>query len=330
MPPTSPAWRDRAVLVTGASGLLGGHVVDQLLTAGAEVTALVRDRAGTSRFWTQGAHARCRLVYGCVTDQALLERALGEREITVVVHLAAQTLVQVAARNPASTWSTNLGGTAAVLEACRRSPRVQAVVVASSDKVYGRQDGVLTEDAPLLAVAPYGASKVGVEHLARSYAATWGLPVALTRCANFFGPGDRNWSRLLPGTVRAALRGETPVLRSDGAAVRDWIYVQDGAAGTLALAQALLARPGLRGQAFNLSMEQPRTVKAVAEAILEATGRPRALHIRGEATDELPHQALDCARARATLGVVAPTGWDQALRETVAWYRASLEAHRAL
>ena len=149
MPP-SPLWRDRAVLVTGASGLLGGHVCEALAKRGAEVTALVRDRDGRSRFWQEGVAARCRLVWGDVTDQPQLERVMGERETTVVVHLAAQTLVQVAARNPGSTWATNLGGTAAVLEACRRSPRIEAVVVASSDKVYGRQDAVLTEDAPLL------------------------------------------------------------------------------------------------------------------------------------------------------------------------------------
>lgn len=329
MPPSHP-WRDRAVLVTGASGLLGGHVCEALAMRGAEVTALVRDRDGRSRFWQEGVAARCRLVWGDVTDQPRLERVLGERETTVVVHLAAQTLVQVAARNPGSTWATNVGGTAAVLEACRRSPRIEAVVVASSDKVYGRQDAVLTEDAPLLATAPYGASKVAAEHLVRSYAATWGLPVAMTRCANFFGPGDQNWSRLVPATARAALRGEPPVLRSDGTAVRDWLYVRDGAAGTLAVAEALLRRPELRGRAWNLSMEQPRTVKAVAESLLAVLGRPGDLTILGEAADELPHQALSCARAHADLGFAAPTAWEDALIETAAWYRATLERADAL
>ncbi len=329
MPP-SPPWRDCAVFVTGASGLLGGHVCEALVGQGAEVTALVRDRDGRSRFWSEGVASRCRLAWGDVTDQARLERVMGEREITVVIHLAAQTLVQVAARNPASTWATNLGGTAAVLEACRRSPRVDAVVVASSDKVYGRQDAVLTEEAPLLATAPYGASKVATEHLVRSYAATWGLPVGLTRCANFFGPGDLNWSRLVPATARAALRGEPPVLRSDGTAVRDWLYVRDGAAGTLAVAEALLRRPELRGQAWNLSMEQPRTVRAVAQALLAVLGRPEDLTILGEAADELPHQALSCARARADLGFAASTSWDKALAETAAWYRAALERPDAL
>jgi CDP-glucose 4,6-dehydratase len=327
---SSLAWRDRAVLVTGASGLLGGHVCELLLAHGAEVTALVRDRNGQSRFWQEGVAARCRLAFGDVTDGSLLQRILGERETTVVVHLAAQTLVQVAARNPASTWATNLGGTAAVLEACRTRPRIEAVVVASSDKVYGRQDAVLTEDAPLLASAPYGASKVATELLVRSYAATWGLPAAMTRCANFFGPGDLNWSRLVPGTARAALRGEQPVLRSDGTAVRDWLYVRDGAAGTLAIAEALLARPELRGRAWNLSMEQPRTVHAVAQALLDVLGRPDALTILGQAKDELPHQALSCARARADLGFAAPTSWEAALAETAAWYEHTLGRTDAL
>jgi CDP-glucose 4,6-dehydratase len=312
------------VLVTGATGLLGGWVVQALLDAGANVTALCRDRAGSSRLFSEGLASRCRITWGNIEDIALLERVMGEQEVTVVVHLAAQTLVQTAQRNPSSTWATNVGGTAAVLEACRRSPTVAAVTVASSDKVYGDQADTLAESAPLLATDPYGASKVAAEAVARSYAATWGLPVGITRCANFFGGGDRNWSRLVPGTARAAVRGEVPVVRSDGRAVRDWIYVEDGAAGTLAVAAALLADPSLRGRAWNLSMEQPRTVLAVVQAVLRAAGRPDAVRVLNQAPGELPHQALRCDRARAELGFRPSVSWDAALARALAWYRLHL------
>ena len=321
---SAAVWRDRPVLVTGASGLLGGWVVQALLDAGADVTALCRDHAGRSRLFAAGLSNQCRVTTGDINDISLMERVLGEQEISVVVHLAAQTLVQPARRNPGSTWATNVGGTAAVLEACRRSPTVQAVTVASSDKVYGDQADTLDETAPLLATDPYGASKVAAEAVARSYAATWGLPVGLTRCANFFGGGDRNWSRLVPGTARSALRGEVPVVRSDGRAVRDWIYVEDGARGTLAVAAALLADPSLRGRAWNLSMEQPRGVLDVVRAVLSAAGRPDAVRVLDQAPGELPHQALRCDRARVELGFEAAVSWDDALERTLAWYRAHL------
>ncbi len=249
---------------------------------------------------------------------------MGEGEHRVVLHLAAQTLVPVARRNPASTWATNVAGTAALLEACRRSPRVGAVVVASSDKVYGDQSTTLGEDAPLLATCPYSSSKVAVEALCRSYAATWELPVALTRCANFFGGGDLNWSRLVPGTLRAVLHGGAPEIRSDGRAVRDWLFVDDGAAATLRLAGALLADRRLAGRAYNFSMERPLSVLAMVQALQGAAGSDRPARVLDQAAGELQHQALRCDRARLELGWSAAHSLPEALAQTVAWYRAAL------
>ena len=173
----------------------------------------------------------------------MLERALGEYGIVTVIHLAAQTIVGIANRNPISTFESNIGGTWALLEACRRSPLVQQVVLASSDKAYGDQEHLpYDEEMPLQGTHPYDVSKSCADLIAQTYAVSYGLPVVITRCGNFYGGGDLNWNRIVPGTIRSVLRGERPVIRSDGRFVRDYFYVEDGAIAYTTLVEALAAR----------------------------------------------------------------------------------------
>ena len=249
-------WRDRPTLVTGGTGLVGGALVPRLVGSGADVVCLVRDWVPQSELVRSGMLDQVKIVRGDVCDQALLERVLGEYEIDTVIHLAAQTIVGIANRNPVSTFETNIAGTWALLEACRRSPSVKQIVLASSDKAYGEQEELpYTEETPLLGRHPYDVSKSCADLIARAYAETYGLPVAITRCGNFYGGGDLNWNRIVPGTIRSVLRGERPVIRSDGTFVRDYFYVEDGAAAYMLLAERLAANPELRGQAFNFSNE---------------------------------------------------------------------------
>lgn len=320
-------WRDRPVLVTGASGLVGGAVVRLLLERGADVACLLRDWVPDSELVRGGLLARARVVRGDVRDQALLERALGEHEARTVIHLAAQTTVPVANRNPVSTFDTNVAGTWALLEACRRSPQVGQVVVASSDKAYGEHAQLpYDEEAPLLARHPYDVSKACADLVAQSYAATWGLPVAVSRCGNFYGPGDLNWNRIVPGTIRSLLRGERPVVRSDGRFVRDYFFVEDGAAAYLLLAEALARDPGLRGRAFNFSNEQPLTVLELVTRIQAVLGSALEPDVRNEASHEIRAQYLSSARARRELGWAPLFSLEQGLERTIAWYRALLGA----
>lgn len=317
-------WSGRPVLVTGATGFLGSHLTQLLVEAGAEVTVLRRDRVPETSIearWT----AHVTWVDGVVEDQALLERTLGEQRVRSAFHLAAQTQVGVANANPVSTFDANIRGTWALLEAVRRSPRVEQVVVASSDKAYGSQPHLpYTEDMPLSAVHPYDVSKACADMLAISYHATWGVPVAITRCGNFFGPGDRNWDRLVPGTIRSLLQGERPVIRSDGSLVRDYLYVVDGALAYLRLAEAMLADPGLAGTAFNFSTETPVTVLDLVARIQRAVGTDLEPDVRGDASSEIPAQHLSAARAREVLGWEPTRTIDDALVETAAWYRDEL------
>ena len=317
-------WRDRPVLVTGATGLLGGALVNRLLDVGAEVVCLIRDWVPQSELVSSRQVERVRTVRGDVRDQAILERALGEYEVATVFHLAAQTIVPVANRNPVATFETNVAGTWALCEACRRSPLVGQVVVASSDKAYGDQVTLPYDEAtPLQGRHPYDVSKSAADLIAQSYGTTYGLPVGITRCGNFYGGGDLNWSRIVPGTIRSVLRGERPVIRSDGRSVRDYFYVEDGAQAYMFLAEQLAGSSLLHGSALNFSNEEPVTVTDFVGRILSAMGSDLAPDIRNEATNEITDQYLSAALARG-LGWAPRFSLDQGLERTVAWYREAL------
>ena len=315
-------WRDRPVFVTGATGLLGGWLVKRLLEAGADVVCLVRDWVPQSELVQARLMERVKVVRGDVREQALLERALGEYEIDTVFHLAAQTIVGVANRNPVATFETNIQGTWSLLEACRRSPQVRQIVAASSDKAYGDQEVLpYTEEAPLQGRHPYDVSKSCADLLAHAYAHTFGLPVVITRCGNFYGGGDLNWNRIVPGTIRSVLRGERPVIRSDGNYVRDYFYVEDGAAAYMLLAERLAENPALRGEAFNFSNELQITVLELVEKILRRMGSSLTPEIRNEASNEIRRQYLSAEKARRVLGWRPLFTLEEGLDRTIAWYR---------
>jgi CDP-glucose 4,6-dehydratase len=323
-------WARRPVLVTGATGLLGAALLRLLHDAGAQVVCLVRDWVPDAEAVRAGLLDRARVVRGDILDQALLERVMGEYEVTTVLHLAAQTIVAIANRNPVGTLESNIRGTWSVLEAARRSPRVQQIVVASSDKAYGAQPRLpYAEDMPLAGRHPYDVSKSCADLIAQMYAATYRLPVVITRCGNLYGPGDLNWNRLVPGTMRSAIRGEGPVIRSDGTFVRDYLYVDDAAAAYLLTAEALAARPELAGEAFNFSSETPIDVLGLVRRILTVAGREDlSVEVRDEATHEIREQFLDAGKARRVLGWAPRFPLEEGLRLTLAWYRALLAEAR--
>ncbi len=318
-------WQDRPTLVTGATGLVGGCLVRRLVQAGADVVCLVRDWVPQSELVQAGLIERVKVVRGDVRDQSLLERALGEYEIDTTIHLAAQTIVGIANRNPISTFETNVAGTWSLLEACRRTPTVRQIVVASSDKAYGEHAKLpYTEEAPLIGSHPYDVSKSCADLIAQTYATTYDSPVAVTRCGNFYGGGDLNWNRIVPGTIRSVLRGQRPVIRSDGEFVRDYFYAEDGAAANMILAEKLAADATLRGQAFNFSNETQVTVLELVTRILTLMKSDLEPEIRNEAVNEIRHQYLSADKARRLLGWHPLFSLDQGLEQTISWYREFL------
>lgn len=322
-------WRDRPTLVTGATGLVGGWLVKRLSEAGADVVCLVRDWVPQSELVGSRLIEKVKTARGDLRDQAVLERVLGEYEVDTVLHLAAQTIVPIANRNPVSTFETNVAGTWALLEACRRSPAVKQVVVASSDKSYGDQEELPYEETtPLAGRHPYDVSKSAGDLIAQSYAVTYGLPVLVTRCGNFFGGGDLNWSRIVPGTIRSVLRGSRPVIRSDGDFVRDYFYVEDGAAAYTLSAERLAEDRRLVGEAFNFSNEQPISVLDLTRLILKLMESDLEPEIRNEATNEIRCQYLSAAKAREKLGWRPLFQLEEGLRKTIDWYQALLGGTR--
>ena len=318
-------WKDRRVFVTGCTGLVGSWTVRRLLEHGAHVVGLVRDQVHGSELVRSGLIERIDVVRGCVEDYSLLERALAEYEIQSVLHLAAQTIVGIANRSPLSTFETNIKGTWCVLEAARRCGYKPQVVVASSDKAYGDQETLpYVEDAPLQGRHPYDASKSCTDILALTYHHTYQLPVCVTRCGNFYGGGDLNWNRIVPGTIRSVIRGERPVIRSDGTFIRDYFYVKDGAAAYLHLAEVMARQPQILGHAFNFSNEIQLTVLDLVHDILRLMNSALVPDVRGEASNEILHQWLSAAKARSMLGWAPAYSLEEALAETIGWYRQFL------
>ncbi len=313
-------WQDRPVLVTGGSGLLGGHLVEHLLASRAAVVCLIRDWTPQSVLLSRFQH-RVTLVRGDVTEQGVLERVMGEHEVDTVFHLAAQTLVPVANRNPISTFESNIKGTWALLEAARRSPLVKQVVAASSDKAYGDHVALpYKEDLPLAGRHPYDVSKSCADLICQSYASTYELPVAVTRCGNLFGGGDLNWNRIVPGTIRSVIRGQPPLIRSDGSLVRDYFYAGDAAAAYMLLAEKLSQDRSLIGAAFNFSNEEPLSVTRIVSLVLNIMGSDLQPTVLNQAVHEIRDQFLDSGYAQERLGWMPELSLRAGLEKTIQWY----------
>jgi len=318
-------WLDHPVLVTGATGFVGSWLVKRLLSLRANVICLVRDWTPESELFHTQTIEKVTLVRGSIDDQFLLERILGEYKIRTVFHLAAQAIVEIANANPLSTFETNIRGTWLLLEACRHSTTIQHIIVASSDKAYGEQPNLpYDERMPLQGKHPYDVSKSCADLLAHTYAATYGLPTAITRCGNIFGGGDLNWNRLVPGTVRSLLRSERPIIRSDGSFVRDYLYVEDVIDAYVLLAEALSMNQHLRGEAFNFSYAQPQTALEMVQRIISMMDIHLTPDVRNEAKNEIQNQYLNATKAKQLLHWSPRFSLEKGLHATIEWYRANL------
>jgi CDP-glucose 4,6-dehydratase len=287
------------------------------------VIVLSRSDLAGSRFDTEGLRERCTLVEGDLTS---LGGAFAEHRPSAVYHLAAQTQVGDAYRTPLVTWETNIRGTYLLMEAIREHDPGTRVVVASSDKAYGSHDELpYREHFALQPSYPYDVSKAATDLIARSYAATYDVPVAVTRLANVYGPGDVNWARLIPDTARALLRGERPVVRSDGSPERDYIYVDDAADAYLAVADSL-DDPANHGRAWNAGSGVPLSVLEVVERLIAVSGLDVEPDIRGTGVPhaEIDRQYLDPTAIRTELGWEPKWDFDTGLRATWSWYERAL------
>jgi CDP-glucose 4,6-dehydratase len=316
-------------MVTGAQGFIGSWLAERLLDLGANVVALCRDIHADSRFHTEGVAERCRLERADVRDADAILRILSEHEVTSIFHLAAQPIVGIANRSPLSTYESNVTGAYTLLEACRirgMPQPIERLVVASSDHAYGpHAETPFREEDPLNPSYPYDVSKACADIVARCYAATYEMPVAVTRLANVFGGGDRNWSRIVPDSASALVRGERPVIRSDGTPERDYLYVEDAVEAYLAVSGSL-DDPELRGRAWNAGLGTPVSVLGLVQKLIAASGKDLQPDIRGKSTPhaEADRLQLDCSAIREELGWSPRWTLEEGLAKTYAWYEHHL------
>ncbi len=333
---TTP-WSGKKVFITGGTGLLGSHLTRILTEQGAEVVALVRDSIPKSLFYSKDEewqlNQKVITVRGAIEDYALIERTLNEYEIDTVFHLAAQTIVGTANRSPMATFKTNIEGTWNILEAARHhSKKMKRIIIASSDKAYGNLNGdSYDENFPLAGEHPYDVSKSCADLISQAYFKSYQIPVAITRCGNFFGPGDLNFNRIVPGTIRDVLANQSPLIRSDGKYIRDYIYAEDGAYAYLSLAEGMKEDPQtgqirFSGEAFNFSYGLRLSVNDLVQKILKMMGRtdlqPKILN---EASNEIPIQSLNSEKAKTQLNWKPRFGFDEGLQHTIDWYRKLLQ-----
>ena len=319
-------WKDRNVFITGCTGLLGSHLTKMLVEKKANIVGLVRDLVPKSNLVQSGIYDNINIVRGCVEDIHTMERTINEYEVNTVFHLAAQSIVGIANRNPLSTFESNIKGTWCVLEACRRVSTVNEIVVASSDKAYGDQEILpYDENTSLIGRHPYDVSKSCVDLISLAYYHTYNLPVCVTRCGNFYGPGDLNFNRIVPGTIRSILNNQKPIIRSDGTFIRDYFYVKDGALSYIHLAEKMNENK-IYGEAFNFSNELQITVLELIHKILKLMGRENLKPIiLNEASNEIKHQYLSAKKARKLLRWKPYYDLDKGLKETIEWYKQMIE-----
>jgi CDP-glucose 4,6-dehydratase len=315
------------VLFTGAQGFIGSWVTERLLDEGADLLVLDRPPAEHSRFRLRGLHDRCTAIAADLADPGSLGAAIEEHGVQAVFHLAATAIVGSATSSPLSTYEVNVRGTWNLLEACRLAAKPpRQIVVASTDKAYGAHEELpYRESHALQPRYPYDASKACADIIARSYAYTFGLPVAVTRFGNVFGGGDFNFSRLIPSAVQALLAGERPVIRSSGLLERDFLYAEDAVAAYLAVA-ASLGRPELHGRAWNASIGRPVSALAIVRALIEIAGLNIEPDVRGQGTPhgELTRQWLDSSAIADELGWRPQWDLERGLEATYRWYAHEL------
>lgn len=320
-------WSGRSVLVTGATGMLGSEVTNQLLSSGADVTVIVRDRVHNSRLYLEDLYKKINIAFGDITDFEFVERVIGEYEVETVFHLAAQTQVKVGNASPISTFNSNIKGTWNVLEAVRlHRQRIRSLIVASSDKAYGDQEVLpYSEETPLQGRHPYDVSKSCADLIAQSYWYSFNLPVSVTRCGNLFGPGDLNFNRIIPGTILSLMKDEQPVIRSDGQYIRNYFYIKDAANAYLSISENT---EKTIGQAFNVGSQERYSVVDLVKIITEVMSSDKSPIIKNEAKNEIKEQYLSIEKVKSVLGWIPKYSVRDALKETVDWYRKYFPVNR--
>ncbi len=316
-------WKDKRVLVTGGTGLVGSHIVEALLDSGAKAIVPYILLDNESYFVVNGFDKKVTLAPCDIKDRDKVFQLVSTMEVDIILHLGAQAIVPTAYTNPVETLETNITGTVNILEATRHTPSVKAVVVASSDKAYGASDQLpYVEDFPLKGKHPYDCSKSCTDLISQMYAATYGVPVAITRFGNIFGEGDLNFNRIIPGIFKAALTGEKLLIRSDGKMIREYVYVKDVVNGYLLLAEKI---EQTKGHAYNFTSEKKSSVIDLVKEVSEIIKKDVRIEILNIAKGEIPAQYLSCEKAKKELSWKPSYAFRDSILRTFRWYEQNVK-----
>lgn len=321
---TSHFWSGKTVLVAGATGFLGGWLVRGLLDRGAHVVSLVRSPKPQSQFFIEGLQHRTTVEWGGVDDATVIERIFERHPIDVFFHTAYGADVHRVLDEPLECFKSSALSTWQILDFLRQERPRCISVISSTDKVYGRQETPFREDMDLRPIHPYEAAKASQDFAAQTYGKVYRCPVAVTRCGNYFGGYDFNFTRLIPGVIRSILEGQTPVLRSNGRFTRDFLYIEDAVEAQLLVAERLSENSALYGEAFNFSYGERIEVRDIAIRICLLLESPFDPLINENSVTEIPHIELSSGKARDLLGWQPSYGFDRGLERTVQWYREHL------
>ena len=313
-------WKNKNVLITGNEGFLGSNLTKILISADANIVGLDIEVKRKNTLFNKEDYKKIVTVKGSVADYNLVKNIISKYKIEVVLHLGAEAIVGKCIKNPLLTFSSNIEGTWNILEVCRNSKTVKSIVTASSDKAYGSHKILpYKEDASLHGDHPYDVSKSCADLIAYTYFHTYGLPVAITRCGNIYGPGDFNFSRIVPDTVRCMLANKPIEIRSDGKFTRDYVFVEDIANGYILLAEKLNVLK-LGGEAFNFSDENPITVIELVKKLYQLDGKKPNYKILNQAKYEIKHQYLASQKARKILKWKPEFTLETGLKKAINWY----------
>ena len=326
------SFKNKNILITGINGFIGGNLCKSLTAKGANVIGLVRTYNKSSFLFFENLDKKIKIIEGDITNMQLLQGILSENDIQFVFHLAAQVEVGVAINNPFLTYETNVRGTYTLLEACRiYGKNLEAVVIASSDKSYGAYPNhrmPYKEEYPLDPIFPYDTSKACTDLIAKSYSQSYkNLPIIITRFSNIFGPGQLNFSAIIPDVIRSALGYSEFVPRGNGESIRDFIFVEDVCELYQVIAIKLSENKNYNGEIFNAGTNKPISIKDLIIRIFSIIGEEKDLKKiiekmkNKKSFGEIDCQYMDYNKVNKFFNWKPKTNLQAGLEITIKWFQ---------
>ena len=313
--------KGKSILVTGGAGFVGGHLVEELMKLQSNVIVVDINLDKRSYLFTENLHKRSKVINLDICDYKKLLTLIKKYKIEFIFHLAAQALVEKAYKNPKYTLDNNISSTINVLEAVRINPTIKGVIVASSDKAYGKLNTAkYTESDPLSGDHPYDTSKSVTDLLSTTYYKTYKIPVVVTRFGNIYGEGDLNFSRIIPGIMESIIKNSELKIRSNGKYIRDYLYVKDVVNGYLLLAQNI---EKIRGEAFNFGSDETLNVLNLIKLVEKVLNKKINYKILNTVKNEIPYQSLDYSKIKKTLGWTQKENIKSTAKKIFSWYKVS-------